>query len=484
MSGSDAAAQLVPPETTTAPPPDTGQDAAYARGGLTLLMACGATFVAFLDVSVTYVAFPSLHKSFPDASLSALSWVVSSYTVVFAAVLAPAGRLADVMGRRALFLWSVAGFTLASGLCAIAPTVEFLVGMRVLQGISAAGMIPSALSLVLSSRPPERRSSAIGLWGASSSAAAAVGPPLGGLLVDSFGWPSVFLINVPLGVVLVVASYRILPPRTGPAGRMPDLVGTLAVALGVGGVVAALTEGSSWGWTSPAFLGALLGGAVLLALALQRSRRHPAPAVEISLWRSRKFRVANIAFVLFGGSMYCWLLAAPLFATEIWGYSEVEAGLALAPGAVMSVIASVLAGRYARAHQRVAVVVGGILFAVQCGIWMIGLESKPDFLVIWLPATLIGGVGIGAVMTGLSSASATALPPRLFAAGAGLATTARQVGAALGTAAFAALMAVLGGESGKTLDGFRQVFVMCTVLAALAAVAALWLTDPKREAEH
>ncbi|MET9323106.1 DHA2 family efflux MFS transporter permease subunit [Streptomyces sp. NPDC003038] len=477
MSASAQTPAPTPAQTGGSPSPSGSASTAppYTRPGATLLTACGATFIAFLGVSVVYIAFPELPKSFPDASLPSLSWVVSGYTVVFAAALAPAGRLADVIGLRKLFNLSVAGFTLASLLCALAPTVEVLIAFCALQGLFAAGMIPSSLGLLLASRAPQQRAKAIGLWGASSSAAAAVGTPLGGFLVHSFGWPAVFLVNVPLGAALLALAWWVLPRIRAQAAALPDLIGTVALMLGVGGLVAALTKGSAWGWDSPQFLAVLAGGALLLALALTRSRRHRVPALELSLLRTRKFAVANASFLLFGAAMYCWLLASPLFAAEIWHYSPLQAGLALTPGALVSVVVSVLAGRMPRRHQRAVVVTGALLFAVQCGIWAVGLRSEPDFLLVWLPANVIGGVGIGAVMTTLSATAAGSLPPHRFAAGAGMVMTSRQVGAAMGTGAFAALIAAL---SGPGVSAFRTVFAVCTVLAVLAGAIALWLTDP------
>ncbi|MFJ3880387.1 DHA2 family efflux MFS transporter permease subunit [Streptomyces sp. NPDC090077] len=456
-------------------PGTAGPGSPYTRPGLTLLASCGATFIAFLGVSVVYIAFPELPESFPDTSLSLLSWVVSGYTVVFAATLAAAGRLADVIGLRRLFTLSVAGFTTASLLCALAPTVPLLVAASALQGLFAAGMVPSSLALLLASRPPHERAKAIGLWGASSSAAAAAGTPLGGFLVHSFGWPSVFLVNVPLGAALLALSLWVLPRIRVGASEVPDVLGTVALLLGVGGLVAALTQGSAWGWGSAPFLGVLAGGAVLLAVALVRSARHRTPVLELTLLRTRKFAVANGSFMLFGAAMYCWLLASPLFAAQIWHYTPLQAGLALSPGALVSVVASVLAGRMPRRHQRTVVVVGTLLFAVQCGIWAVGLRAEPDFALVWLPANVIGGIGVGAVMTTLSATAAGALPPQRFAAGAGMVVTSRQVGAALGTGAFAAMIAALGGPG---VGAFRTVFAVCTVLAVLAGLTAVWLTDP------
>ncbi|WP_255273737.1 MFS transporter [Actinomadura madurae] len=203
-------------ETTAAPP-----RAAGARRDVPWL-AAGATFLAMLDATVANLAVADLHADFPGTSLSGLTWVITLYAVLFAALLAPAGRLADLVGRRSLYLWGTGLFTLASLACAIAPNVPVLLGTRGVQGAAAAALIPASLALLLKDTPPERRARSIGLWSAAGALAAAIGPGLGGVLVDQLGWRSLFVINLPFGLAMLLGGLR-LPRAEGAAGRLPDL---------------------------------------------------------------------------------------------------------------------------------------------------------------------------------------------------------------------------------------------------------------------
>ena len=441
-----------------------------SRPTAVLLIASAATFLAFLDVTVVNVAFPDLRRDFAGVSLSSLSWVVTAYGVVFAALLTPAGRVADLVGRRAVFLGGVAAFTLASAATAAAPTVPVVIAARTLQGAAAAAMIPAALGMVLAASPPEKRSEAVGLWAAVGSIAAAAGPTLGGLLIDAFDWRAVFVINVPIGIAALVAGSRVLPHLRPTERRVPDIPGTVVLAAALGLAVVGLTKAGDWGWSSPATIAFLGGGIVLLAAALGRAARHPAPALEIGLWRSRVFAAANLTSLVFGAAVYAWMLLCVLFVVSVWDYSILQAGLAVSPGAFTSAAAAVVAGRIAdRGGQRAVIVFGALLLA-GVGIWLDrSLTATPNFVGLWLPAGLLSGVAMGAALTGVASAAAASLAPAKFAAGTGLNMTARQLGGALGVAALAA---ILEGQ-GAGVSAFKDVFLFCAGAAALAAVAAL-----------
>lgn len=436
-----------------------------------LALASGATFLAVLDTTVVNIAFADLQASFPKDPLTHLTWVVTSYTVVFAALLAVAGRVADVVGRRRLFVWSAALFTLASLLSGIAPNVDLLVAARAVQGLAAAGLIPSALGLVLSHTPPARRPHAIGTWGAVGSMAAAVGPSLGGLLVDVWGWRSVFLINLPIGAVIVWATLRALAADTPAGRRLPDPVGTVALALGLGGLVFGVTQGSDWGWSAGSVLVLLVGGGVLTAVALALSLRHASPAIEWTLWRNRAFAGTNTTSLLFGASMYAYLLSSLLYLNAVWGYSELKAGLAVTPGAFSAAIGAVVVGRrIGPRHQWAAVLAGSALFGASCAAMYLLLGTERQYAAVWLPIGVLAGVGIGAALTGISNAAAASLPPEQFASGTGLLMTARQIGGALGIAVMAAILES-SGLLGTT--GFLRVFLACALCAAGAAVCAV-----------
>ncbi|MFC5850457.1 DHA2 family efflux MFS transporter permease subunit [Streptomyces chlorus] len=445
------------------------ESSARAAAKVALLVASGATFLAVLDTTVVNIAFSDLRVDFPDASLSQLTWVVTAYTVVFAALLAVAGRVADIIGRKKLFVWSTVLFTLASLLSGLATGVPMLVGARALQGVGAAGMIPSALGLVLQHTPAARRQVAVGVWGAVGSMAAAVGPSLGGLLVDVWGWRSVFLINLPLGLAIVAVAARLsndAPTRR----RLPDPVGTLALALGIGGVVFGVTQGTEWGWGSGRVVALLAGGAVLVAAALLLSRRHAAPALEWDLWRSRPFAATNVASLLFGAAMYAYLLSTLLFLNAVWGYSELKAGLAVTPGAFAAAVGALVVGRRVPPRaQWAAVATGSVLFGAACAAMYLLLGTERQYVAVWLPIGIVAGVGIGAALTGISNAATASLAPQRFASGTGLLMTTRQIGGALGIAALAAIL-----ERHGILDdlGYLQVFLACAIGSLAAAASA------------
>jgi EmrB/QacA subfamily drug resistance transporter len=441
----------------------------YAR---TLLLAAGAAFLALLDVTVVNLAIPAVGRAYPHTSVSTLSWVITAYATMFAALLAPAGRLADVIGRRTVFRAGVGGFALMSAVCAAAPSVPVLLAARALQGAAAAAMIPASLAIVLADTPVERRMASIGLWSAAGALAAAVGPSVGGVLVHEFGWRSLFLINVPTGVALA-AFGRMLPQTAHREAGLPDPVGTALLAFGVGLAALGLSQGASWGWGDARTIAALAAGVTAAGVAVQRSRRAPVPAIETRLWRHRTFALANATSLLYGTSLYAWMLLGVLVLTQLWHYSELQAGLAMTPGAVAASIAALLAGRArGRTGPRTVTVTGALMMAA-CGLVLATtLPRHPDFLGYWVPIGLALGAGMGLVTTGTSTAAALSLSPSAFAAGTGLNQTARQVGGALGIATLATLIQTRPSGGAST---FEHVYLFCALVILCGAFLALGL---------
>jgi EmrB/QacA subfamily drug resistance transporter len=438
-----------------------------ARPALVLALAAGAAFMAFMDATVVNIAFPALHASFRAASLSGLSWVINAYGITFAGLLAPAGRLADVLGRRTSFLLAVGAFTVASAACAVAPDLLFLIVSRAVQGLSAAGMIPAALALILAETPAERRTRALGVWGAAGSVAAAAGPAVGGALVDLFDWRAAFVVNVPVGVALVVTGTRVLPGDRQRGGRLPDPFGYLGAILGLGLVVLGLTEGPAWGWNSAATIASLIGGAAVSAVSVLRSRHHPAPALDVDLWRDRTFRTANLATLMVGAAMFGRLLSGPLFLTSVWHYSVWRAGLAVTPGPLATAVTAYWAGRRATAGgQRAAIGTGMLIYAASAAWLGVAISDRPAFLAVWLPTTTLGGAGLGIAATGLSVTVARSVAAGKYAAGTGLNTAARQVGGALGVAG---ISVILSGATTASAAAFRWVFLLVGLIALLSA---------------
>ncbi|MGY1946732.1 MFS transporter [Nocardia asiatica] len=437
----------------------------------TLLIACGAAFIAFLDLSVVNIAFPSIARDYPGTATTTLTWVVSGYAVAFAALLTPAGRFADTLGRRRLFLGALAGFALTSLLCGLAPTAGWLIAGRILQGATAALMVPSALGLVLAVTPRAKIGAAIGAWSAAGGFAAVLGPALGGALVEGFDWRAVFVLNVPVALLLIAAAARIPADGRPSGGALPDPIGTIAVALGLGGLVAGVTEGQRWGWTSAGTLAALLSGGLLVVVALARSVRHHDPAIAVELWRSRSYALANATSFVFGAAMFAWLLSGPLFLDAIWGYSVLGSAGAMTIGAVASMVTATVAGRVGSLAVRRWLGVLGALMFVACTVWMStdAFGPTPALWSAWIPAGVLGGGGIGFVVTVLGTAAAGSLPPRQFAAGTGMNLTARQVGGALGVAVLAAVFAARPDDP---LAAFHTLFAVCAGIAAVAACLA------------
>ncbi|MDX6744846.1 DHA2 family efflux MFS transporter permease subunit [Actinocorallia sp. A-T 12471] len=430
-----------------------------------LWLAAGAAFLAMLDTSIANLAFPDLGREF-GAHVNGLTWIVTLYVVLFAAVLAPSGRLADVAGPRRLYRIGTGLFAVASLACALAPDLAWLLAARALQGAGAGAMIPASLAVLLHGTPAEGRARAIGLWSAAGAVAAAIGPSVGGLMVDALGWRSLFLINVPVAVALVYGA-RGLTRGTKAAGRLPDLLGTVLLGLGLGLLALGVSEGSEWGWTDPRTAAVLVAGAAATVLALVRSARHPVPALDVSLWRVPAFTAASVVSFLYGLAFFPWMLVGVLVLTGLWGYDALDAGLAMTPGAVTAAVGAIVLSR--RATPRTAIVLGGVLMGASAAWIWLALTPEPAFLTFWLPCGLLVGVGMGALATGVSGASALSAGPERFAAATGLTTTARQFGGALGVAVLAALLAA----DAPGLDAFLSVYLFCGVTAALAGAAGL-----------
>jgi EmrB/QacA subfamily drug resistance transporter len=444
---------------------------AEARARLALGVASGAAFLAMLDATVANLAVADLHRDFPGVAVGDLSWVVTIYAIAFAALLAPGGRIADVVGRRTLLMAGAATFTLMSLVAAVAPSLGVLLAARFVQGAGAATMIPASLAVVLADTPPERRAAAIGAWSGAGALAAAAGPALGGVLVDAAGWRSVFFINLPAGLALVVGARLLARPGIRPQVEPPDALGTAALAVGVGLAALGVSRGAEWGWGDPRTLAALAAGLLAVGACLGRSRTHAAPAVEVSLWRSGAFARANVGSLLYGGSLFALLLVGVLFTTQVWGYSPLQAGFAVTPGAIAAAAVAVSVGPVVQRRGPWPVAVAGLLLlAADCAVVAVAIDDDPAFWTLWLPTGLVLGAAMGAITTALSAAAALSVAPDRFAAGVGLNQAARAVGGALGVAA---LSTILLDADPHAAGSYRAVYFMCAILLVAAAAATV-----------
>jgi EmrB/QacA subfamily drug resistance transporter len=457
---------------------ESGDHVSVSHPAARASLAAGATFLAMLDATVVNLAVPSLATEFPSQipaeTLRDVSWVITLYAVVFAALLAPAGRLDGVIGRRALFVGGVALFTVMSLGCAVADNLHLLIAARGLQAVGAAAMVPASLAVVLTDTPAAERAKAIGVWSAAGALAAAIGPSLGGVLVEWFSWRALFAINLPLGVLMTVVAYRIIPTGLR-SGRLPDPLGTALLVIGIGATVLGTSQGQEWGWADSKTLLCLIGGPVLVAVALWRSSSHPVPAVETTLWRSRTFLLTNLASAAYGAALFVWLLLGMLVLMQQWGYSGLRAGLAMTPGALMAGVTAIAASRVGqKIGPRLISLVGNLTI---CGVGVFAaltLPERPTFLTYWLPLSFVIGFGIGLISWSLSAAAVMSVSPMKFASATGLNIACRQIGGALGVAGLTVILVRWPGW-----NGYAVAYLACGIFALLSAIASSGFALPR-----
>jgi len=445
-----------------------------------------AVFMSSLDLFIVNLAFPYIAKQYPGTSLSSLSWVLNAYTIVFAAVLVPAGRWADRIGRRRLFVAGLAVFTLGSVLCGLAPGVAALIAARVIQAAGAGAMVPASLSLLLAAVPPAARAKALGTWSALGALGAALGPVIGGSLVQ-IDWRWVFWINVPVGVAAVILAVRVVPESRDSSSRgRPDLVGAVLLAASVGLVAYALVEAPAWGWGSAGFLGLLFGSFVCGAGMVWRSRRHHSPVIELELLRSRTFSGAFAASILYYAGFGAFVLSAVEFLTGVWRYSAVDAGLAIAPGPLMVLpFARLVAPRLASllgGPGRVAAI-GCLVNALAQLLWLWRIQAAPAYVTHLLPAQLLGGAGVGLAIPSLLGAGSASLTPARFGTGSGILNMARQIGTVLGVAGLVAILSRVSPADPVAAYRNGLVLVIGFFFAAGVVSAALLSARPVPSSE-
>ena len=441
-----------------------------------LAIASVASFLVYLDVTVVNIAFPDIEAEFGDASRAGLAWVLTAYNIVFAALLVPGGRIADRFGRRRVFLIGMAGFAAASAACAAAPSAEALIAARVAQAAAGALLVPASQGLVLDAFEVERRTTAMSLWVAAGAVAAALGPPLGGIVVEAGDWRWVFLLNLPIAATVIgFGAGRLAEScdeRVG--GRLPDPLGIGLGAAAVGLLVLAIVQGEEWGWVSAPVFASFAGALLLAPLFVARARGSTVPAIDLALFRSRVFSLANLASILIGAAFYGQLFAAVLFLSVVWGYGPIEAGLALAPAPVAAALTAGLIGRRASASALAPLAAFGAAAFALGALWLhLGLGAEPDYAAEILGPMILAGAGGGLAVALLSSAAAQALPAESFAVGGAVNSATRQIGAAVG---IAVAIALIGAPAPlEAVDAFAEAWLGIAVFSAAALAVALRL---------
>jgi EmrB/QacA subfamily drug resistance transporter len=466
-------------------PSMTGASPGGSLSGRQLTAAVGvlalAVFMSSLDLFIVNLAFPYIGAEYRGTSLSLESWVLNGYTIVFAAVLVPAGRFADLIGRRRIFVAGLVTFSIGSLLCGLAPGVAALIGARVIQAVGAGLMVPASLSLLLACVPTQARPRAIGTWSAVGALGAALGPVIGGSLVQ-LSWRWVFWINLPVGLVAVALAARVVPESKDERVRgRPDLTGAGLLAISVGLIALALVKAPDWGWGSASFAGLLLGSLACGAAMVARSRRHHSPVIELGLLRSRTFSGAFAASLLYYAAFGAFVLNAVEFLTGVWHYSAVVAGLAIAPGPLMVLpFARQVAPRLTAwlGGPGPVAAIGCAVNAGAMGLWLTQIQASPAYLTHLLPAQVLAGAGVGLAIPSLLGAGSASLTPDRFGTGSGILNMARQVGTVLGVAGLVAILSRV--DPANPVVTFRHGLVLIIAFFASAGAVAAGLLISRR----
>jgi EmrB/QacA subfamily drug resistance transporter len=429
-------------------------------------------FMIMLDNTVVNVALPAIQRDL-GAGLSQLEWIVSGYALTFAALMLTGGKLADLLGRRRVFVAGLAVFAGSSLACALAPSAGFLIGARIVQGAGAALMNPATLSIISATFPPRQRGAAIGIWAGVSALALAIGPLVGGLLTEHVGWSSIFYLNVPIGLVAIAASLLLIDEsRDTTEGQRPDLPGQLTSAVGLFALTYGLIEANGYGWGSARIVGAFAIGAAALVAFVLLERDQRVPMLDLRLFRNSTFTGANVVLLLVALAMFGVFFFLSLYMQNILGYSPVKAGAAFLPMTGLIILIAPLAGRLSdRLGSRWLLTGGMTLLAAQLLYFSrLGVHEGLWSLV---PGMLLGGLGMPAVMAPASAAALSGVPVDRAGVGSAVLNSSRQLGGSIGVALMGAIMAhEIGGR--QTPQAFvHGLSVALEVAAAIALAGAV-----------
>jgi EmrB/QacA subfamily drug resistance transporter len=424
--------QTVPPELSR------------GRRQLVLLICCMSLLLIGLDITIVNVALPSIHRSL-GASVSGLQWTVDAYTLVIASLLILAGSTADRVGRKLIFRLGLLLFTLGSALCAAAPSLALLIVARVLQAVGASMLNPVALSIIRTVfTDPRERAAAVGTWSATVGVSMALGPVVGGALVDTIGWRFIFLVNVPVGIIALILTTIYVPESRAEHPRRIDPVGQLLVIVGLFSLVYAIIEGPGHGWMSTEIVSLFAVSIISLAALVGWELRHPEPLIEMRFFRSAPFAgasaIAVCAFAAFSG----FLFLNTLYLQEARGMSAFDAGLCTLPIALVSMVLAPVSGRIVGTRgSRLPLLLSG-LSLMTSPILLTQLDVHTPLALLLLSYVLFG-VGFGMVNPPITNTALSGMPPAQAGVAAAIASTSRQVGGTLGIAVIGATVAAAAG---------------------------------------
>ncbi|GAB2571190.1 MFS transporter [Kribbella endophytica] len=437
-------------------------------------------FMVTLDNLVVTTALPVIKHDL-GASLTDLQWFVNAYTLSFAALLLTASAIGDRLGRRRIFLAGLALFTVASAACALATEPWMLIGARAIQGVGAAAVMPLSLTLLSAAVPADKRSAAIGIWGGISGLGVAVGPVVGGAVVDGLNWQWIFWLNVPIGVLALPFVARVLTESYGGSRRF-DVVGLVLSAAGLLGVVWGVVHGADDGWTSAPVLGGLVGGVALLIAFLVWESRSPAPMLPLRLFRIRAISVVNATSFTFSLGVFGAVFLLAQFFQVVQGYSPLDSGLRTLPWTAAPMVVAPIAGLIVdRVGARVLIASGQALLAVALG-WMAVVTTVDVTYGSYVVPFLLAGVGMGLTFAPTASVVMGAAAENDRGVASGTNNTVREVGVAMGVAVLASVFASAGGyeSPAQFVDGLVPAVWVGAAVVAVGAFVALLIPGPSK----
>jgi len=397
-----------------------------------------------LDTTIVNVAIPAMSAGL-NTTLDQILWVLNAYILVYAVLLITAGRLGDLFGQRTLFAIGLFVFTLASALCGLSQSADQLIGARVLQGVGGALLTPQTLAILTSLFPPERRGAAFGIWGGVAGLATIAGPTLGGAIITYIDWRWIFYINVPIGILALIATFLIVPDLRPGRQHGWDIVGIIVATAGLFGIVFGLIEGERYSWGEIGSYGitipeVIIGGVVLMVVFIIWERFQTEPLVPLSLFEERNFAVANWLAAAISFGMMSLFLPITIYLQSVRGFSALVAGLTLAPMSLTSMVVAPFAGRFADKVGGKYILMAGIsLFTIGIGslTYVVGPDS--NWLTFLVPA-IVMGLGMGMTFAPMTTVAMRNISPRMAGSASGVLNTTRQLGAAIGSAIVGALL--------------------------------------------
>ncbi|MGP0100725.1 MAG: MFS transporter [Solirubrobacteraceae bacterium] len=404
---------------------------------------CFALFMIMLDNTVVNVALPSIQRSL-HASTASLEWTVNAYTLSFAVLLVTGGRLGDLFGRRRMFLTGVVVFACSSGAIGFSPNDSWLVAWRAVQGVGAAMMMPGTLSIITNAFPPAERGKAIGTWAGVSALALAIGPVLGGFLVETVSWQSIFFLNLPVAAgAILITLFAVRESRDESVAQRIDAGGVLTLTSGLAALVLALVEGNEWHWGSPRELALFAAAAVGLSAFALVERRQSSPMVDFGFFRSRTFLGANIVAFIVSFAMLAMFFFMALYMQNVLHYSPLQAGLRFLPSTLMIVLIAPLAGRLADRVGSRPLMTFGLLAVSGALFWQSHLTVSSGYGAL-LPGFVLMGIGMAFVMSPMSTAAMNSVEQAKAGVASGILSMNRMVGGTFGVAVLGAMVATLG----------------------------------------